>query len=209
MTKKHEENKDDVTIDSSEFESKKKVKAEAVEASDVIADGTEETRDLSPEAFKKLKEELKKAQKERQEYLDGWQRMKADFVNAKKRHEEMLADFRKMANEGLIEELLPVLQSFQMAFSNKEAWEKADKNWRAGVEYIYGQLKGVLEQNGLALIDPKDQTFDPNLHEAVRYESVDDAKKDHVVLAVIERGYTLGGKLIKPAKVVVAEAKKA
>ncbi|MBI5133829.1 MAG: nucleotide exchange factor GrpE [Candidatus Taylorbacteria bacterium] len=207
MTRKHEENKDDVTIDSSEFEPKKKIKAEAEEASDVIADGTEETRDLSPEAFKRLRERLDVALKEKQEYLDGWQRMKADFANAKKRWEESISEYRKIANEGLIEELLPVLQSFQMAFSNKEAWEKADKNWRAGVEYIYGQLKGTLEQNGLAEVDPTGKKFDPNLHEAVRYEPVEDASKDHVVLSVVEKGYTLGGKLVKPAKVVVAEIK--
>lgn len=207
MTKKHEENKDDLTIDSTEFEPKKKVKAQAEESSDVIADGSEETRDLSPEAFKKLRERLDIALKEKQEYLDGWQRMKADFVNAKKRWEESMSEYRKTASEGLVEELLPVLQSFQMAFSNKEAWEKADKNWRSGVEYIYGQLRGVLEGNGLKEIDPLNQKFDPNFHEAVKYEPVEDAAKDHCVVSVIEKGYVLGDKLIKPAKVVVAEIK--
>lgn len=153
-----------------------------------------------------LKKDLEKATAERDEYLAGWQRAKADFANLKKQSEAMMKEFRVMANEGLIEELLPVLSSFEMAFSNREAWEKADKNWRMGVEHIYGQIKGVLDQNGLKDIDPVGQKFDANLHEAIKYETVDDAAKDHTVLSVVEKGYTLGGKLIRPAKVVVAEA---
>ncbi len=151
--------------------------------------------------------EIQKVIAERDEYLQGWQRAKADFSNAKKRMEESMSEYRKMANEGLIEELLPVLASFEMAFSNKEAWEKADKNWRMGVEHIYSQITGVLEQNGLKAIDPIGQPFDPNLHEAVKYEPTEDAKQANKVISVIEKGYTIGGKLIRPAKVIVAEPK--
>ena len=149
--------------------------------------------------------EIAKLTAERDEYLAGWQRAKADFVNSKKRMEEAMAEYRAMANEGLIEELLPVLSSFEMAFANKEAWEKADKNWRAGVEHIYNQIKAVLADNGLKEINPIDQKFDHNLHEAVRHETVDDPKKEHVVVQVMEKGYMLGKKLIRPAKVVVGE----
>jgi molecular chaperone GrpE len=156
---------------------------------------------------KKEPTELEKALKERDEYLAGWQRAKADFSNAKKRWEEELKSYRAVANEGLIEELLPVLQSFEMAFANKEAWEKADKNWRSGVEYIYGQLKGVIEQNGVKEVNPIGQKFDPAIHEAMKYESVEDKSKAGTIISVIEKGYILGSKLIKPAKVVVAESK--
>ena len=151
--------------------------------------------------------ELETLQAERDEYLNGWQRAKADFANAKKQHEASLKEYRTMANEGLIEEILPVLQSFEMAFGNKEAWEKVDKNWRAGVEYIYTQLKTVVEQNGLEAVSPLGLIFDPMLHEAVRFEVTDDAKKANTISSVIEKGYKLGGKLIKPAKVVVFEVK--
>lgn len=158
----------------------------------------------APAESQKALSELDKAKAERDEYLAGWQRAKADFSNAQKRHAEDLKAFRAIANEGLIEELLPVLQSFEMAFSNKEAWEKADKGWRAGVEYIYTQLRGVLESNGLKEVNPIGQKFDVGLHEAVKYQPTDDASKEGVVLSVVEKGYTLGGKLVKPAKVVVA-----
>ncbi|MDE1874735.1 MAG: nucleotide exchange factor GrpE [Patescibacteria group bacterium] len=144
---------------------------------------------------------------ERDEYLAGWQRAKADFANAKKRMEDAMAEYRTMANEGLIEELLPVLSSFEMAFSNKEAWEKADRNWRMGVEHIYSQIKSVLANNGLKEIDPIGKPFDHNIHEAVRHEHTDDAAKNGTITEVIEKGYMLGTKLIRPAKVVVAEPK--
>jgi molecular chaperone GrpE len=150
--------------------------------------------------------ELEKIKAERDEYLAGWQRAKADFSNAKKQWEATMKEFRTMANEGLIEELLPVLSSFEMAFANKEAWEKADKNWRTGVEYIYNQIKGVLDQNGLKEINPVGEKFDPNVHEAVKYESLED-KKENTVISVVEKGYKLGAKLIRPAKVVVSETK--
>ena len=149
--------------------------------------------------------ELQKIIAERDEYLAGWQRAKADFVNAKKRMEDTMKEFRTMANEGLVEELLPVLHSFEMAFANREVWEKADKNWRMGIEHIYNQLKGILEQNGIKEINPVGQVFDPNIHEAVSFEKT--TEKEGSVLKVIEKGYMLGTKLIKPAKVIVAEGK--
>lgn len=151
--------------------------------------------------------ELDKVKAERDEYLAGWQRSKADFANAKKRFEEEMKAYRALANEGLIEELLPVLSSFEMAFANKVAWEKADKNWRSGVEYIYTQIKSVLEQNGLVEINPIGEKFDYTKHEAIEHEAVTDSAKENIVTRVIEKGYMLGGKLIKPAKVVVGEKK--
>lgn len=150
---------------------------------------------------------MEKLQAERDEYLAGWQRSKADFANAKKQYEASMKEYRTMANEGLIEEILPVLQSFEMAFANKESWEKVDKNWRSGVEYIYTQLKTVVEQNGLQPVSPLGLKFDPMVHEAVRFEITDDKAKAGTVSEVIEKGYMLSGKLIKPAKVVVLELK--
>jgi len=147
--------------------------------------------------------ELEKVTAERDEYLAGWQRSKADFVNAKKRMEDTMKEFRIMANEGLIEEILPILHSFEMAFANKETWEKVDKNWRIGVEHIYNQLVGILEQNGIKEINTVDQVFDPNIHEAIRYEKSESNKYGNII-QVVEKGYMLGNKLVKPAKVIVA-----
>lgn len=174
----------------------------------VIADESVQAEENSAETIKRLREKLKTTEKERMEYLTGWQRAKADLINARKRDEEDRKEFIKFANERLIESLVPVLESFELAMGNKEAWEKADKNWRTGVEYIYSQLKKALEDSGLTELKPLNQKFDHSTHEAASYEPVTDEKLDHIVTKVIQNGYYLNGKLMRPAKVVVGEFKK-
>ncbi len=154
-----------------------------------------------------LKEKLATALKEKQEYLDKWQRGTAEFQNARKRDAEDNDRFRKYASENLVSELLPVLESFNMAFSNKEAWEKVDKNWRTGVEYIANQLKGVLESNGLKELNPVGDKFDPMLHEAVEFEEVSDEAKNQTITAVIHKGYMFYDRVLKAPKVKVAETR--
>ena len=155
-----------------------------------------------------LKERLALALKEKQEYLDKWQRGAAEFQNIRKRDAEDNERFRKYAAENLVSELLPVLDSFNMAFSNKEAWEKVDKNWRVGVEYIANQLKGVLESNGLKELNPIGEKFDPMLHEAVEFEEVVDESKNQFITDVIHKGYSFYDRVLKAPKVKVAEYKK-
>ena len=157
--------------------------------------------------LKQLREKLKIAEAERAEYLAGWQRAKADLINARKRDEEDKKDFIKYANEDLIGEMLPVLDSFGMAFANKEAWEKVDKNWRTGVEYIYSQLISTLERFGVKLIDPKSQKFDPNYHISIESVPVTDKAQDGVIVEVVQKGYELNGKAIRAPKVKVGEFK--
>lgn len=172
-----------------------------------VNDEVEVSEEFSKDTIKALKEKLKQAQKERQEYLDGWQRDKADFMNIRKRDEESRRDVVKFATESLISELVSVLDSFDMATGNKEVWEKIDKNWRLGVEHIQGQLKSILEANGLSEINPLGQTFDVNRDEAISYEPVDDASQDHKVIAVVQKGYSLNGKPVRAPKVKVGEKK--
>jgi molecular chaperone GrpE len=155
-----------------------------------------------------LKEKLAVCLKEKQDYLDKWQRDKAEFLNARKRDAEDNDRFRKFAAENLVMELLPVLDSFNMAFGNKDAWEKVDKNWRVGVEYIASQLKGALENNGLKELNPVGQKFDPMLHEAVEFEEVSDESKNQIITAVINKGYSFYDRVIKAPKVKVGEFKK-
>ena len=148
------------------------------------------------ETVKKLREKLKKVTEEKQAYLNGWQKDKADFLNARKRDKEEKDQF-----------ILLVLQSFEIAFANKESWEKVDKNWRVGVEYIYNQLKSVLESSGLKEINPFSQKFDPTRDEAVEYVPVTDEKQNHVVIEVIQKGYSLNGRQLVAPKVKVGEYK--
>lgn len=178
---------------------------------EIVIEGGDDSviaEESSLETIKKLREKLKTTEAERMEYLTGWQRAKADHINARKRDEEDRKDFIKFANERLIEGIIPVLESFELAMGNKEAWEKADKNWRIGVEYIYSQLKKALEDSGLTELKPLNQRFDHSVHEAASYEAVADEKLDHIVTKVIQNGYYLNGKLMRPAKVIVGEFKK-
>lgn len=151
--------------------------------------------------IKKLKDKLKVCEGERKEYLEGWQRMKADLVNYKKDDENRLSQMREYAAESLITELLAVEESFQMAFTNKDAWEKVEQSWRTGVEYIHSQFLEVLKRRGLSSIDPLGQPFDPRLHHSVGSIPTENPEEDHVVLEVVKKGYTLGGRVIKAAEV--------
>ncbi|HEY4511848.1 MAG TPA: nucleotide exchange factor GrpE [Candidatus Paceibacterota bacterium] len=160
------------------------------------------------ETIKKLREELRKCVEEKQEYLTGWQRAKADFINARKRDEESQKEFLKFAKQDIVVELLPVLQSFDMAIGNKEAWEKADKNWRTGVEYIYTQMKQILEAQGLKEVNPLGLDFDPLRDEAIEYVPVEKEVDHNKIVSVIQKGYLFNGKSVQPPRVTVGEFKK-
>jgi molecular chaperone GrpE len=159
------------------------------------------------EKLDKLRTKLKEAEAEKQKYLDGWQRAQAEFVNLRKRDEESKKEFVKFATENLVAELLSVVDSFSMAFSNKEAWEKVDKNWRSGVEYIYSQLINILKEHGLEEFNPLGEVFDPAKHQALENVPVEEKEKDHTIVDVIQKGYILHGKVVRPAKVKVGELK--
>jgi molecular chaperone GrpE len=178
---------------------------------DVVAENLDDSvvaEENATEAIKKLREKLKKSEAERMEYLTGWQRAKADLINARKRDESDRIEFMKFANERLIDGLIPVLESFELAMANKEAWEKADKNWRTGVESIYSQLKKALNDAGLEEINPIGEQFDHARDEAVEYVPVNDESEHHKIMAVTQKGYTLNGRPMRPPKVKVGEFKK-
>lgn len=172
-------------------------------ASDDVVILEEET---TPEAVKKLREKLKKAVAEKQEYLDGWQRLKADVVNSKKADAEERERFTRFAGEKVLVDILPVMDSFDMAFSNRAAWESAPENWRKGVEYIYAQLFSALENHGVRQINPLGAPFDPREHDSIAtIPTTDKAKNDHIA-EVIQKGYRLHARVIRPAKVKVFHA---
>jgi molecular chaperone GrpE len=164
----------------------------------------EETDDT---VAKKLRKRLSDCQKEKQQYIDSSQRLKADFINARKEFEKKKQEYVTFAREGLIEDLLPVVDSFDMAFSNKESWEKVDQNWRTGVEYIHSQLMKVLTDNGLSTLDPLGELFDPKHHTSVASEETDDNAKDGHIARVQQKGYALHGKVVRSPKVVVFSLK--
>ena len=177
---------------------------------DVVYDTNVDSDNLSDpkEKIAKLKARIKELESEKSEYMNGWQRERADFVNFKKRMESERVETIKYANENLVSELLTVIESFDMAFSNKEAWEKVDKNWRTGVEYIHTQFLKTLKENGLLEIDPIGQKFDPANHVAEEMKEVISEKEDGIILKVNKKGFSLNGRVIVAPNVVVGEVVK-
>jgi len=147
-------------------------------------------------------DELSKCQKERDDYLDGWKRVKADLINYKKDEAKRFEAIVKFSNEALIKELINVLDSFDLALVALEVEE--DKKTQKGLYLIRQQLEDILRQNGLErIIVSVGQSFDPALQEAVATIELD--KPSGTIIEEVERGYLLNGKLIRPARVKVSK----
>lgn len=158
--------------------------------------------------IKKLREKIKKLETEKQEYLDLSQRTRADYANYKKEVEANRIADRKFATKRFIEELLPDLDAYDMAQGNKEAWEKVDSNWRTGIEYIFGQLRTVLEKEGVKQFGKVGDKFDPLLHETMQSVSVEDEGNDEKVVRILQNGYTIHDSILRPARVHVGNYEK-
>ncbi len=143
----------------------------------------------------KLKGKVKDAEAKAKEYLDGWQRAQAEFVNIRKRDEEAKGEFLKFAKADLVEQLMPVLDSLELSLphGNKE------------LEVISKQFLSILKANGFEEVNPLGEKFDPRLHESIGTESVKSEEEDHKILEVMQKGYILSGKIIRPAKVKIGE----
>ncbi len=177
----------------------------SIETDDIVLEDNVEVTGADAQAkVSNLKTQIKELQKKNAELLDAWQRDKADFINTRKRDEADKQEFVKFSNQRLIEDLLPVLDAFESAMKNKEAWEKVDKNWRVGVEYIQSQLGSILGQNGLKTINPTGGTYDPKRDEAVEMVKIDKPEDEGKILEVVQLGYELNGKEIRAPKVRIA-----
>lgn len=166
-------------------------------------DGEEDLK----KTLKKFRADLKEAQKQKEEYLTGWQKERADFINYKKQEDERRTMFSESMRERILTRFLSVIDSFNMAFANKEVWEKVDENWRKGVEYIYTQMNTIFEEYGVKAIGQEGEPFDPNIHQSIDMVETDKKEQDHTIAVVIQKGYKLGERVIRPARVNVYEYK--
>jgi|SRR5581483_8828851 len=144
-------------------------------------------------------DEVARLTAERDEYLAHLQRMQAEFDNYRKRMLRDQTAHLERATAGLIEQLLPVLDSFELALGS--AGTDVER-LRKGVELVYGELLGVLEKAGLERIEAHGKPFDPEEHEAVMHVESDDGEPG--VRDVVRTGYRLKGRVIRPAMVKVA-----
>ena len=145
---------------------------------------------------------LSQVESQRDEYLDTLRRVQAEFENYRKRVIKEQTALVDRATEGLVEQLLPVLDSFELALKNFDAAGGHDtESVRKGVELVYAELLGVLEKAGLSRVEAEGKPFDPNVHEAVMQEEGDG---EPVVTDVLRTGYTLKGRVLRPAMVKVS-----
>ncbi len=171
-----------------------------------IVESTEDGLELpDKDKNKKIRDDLKRIQSERDEYLAGWQRAKADYINLQREMETARLNTSLLTKEKMVENILPSLDSFDIAFSNKELWEKVDKNWKMGMESIYNQIISGLEKSGIEKINQADILFDPNIHQSIEKVGTDDEGKDHFVEKILQIGYKIGDRVIRPAKVRIFE----
>ena len=166
-------------------------------------DGEEDLK----KTLKKLKNDIKELKKQKEEYLTGWQKERADFANYRKQEEDRKSMFSEAVRERILTRFLTVIDSFNMAFANKEAWNKVDENWRKGVEYIYSQMNTVFEEYGVKPVGEVGEGFDPNIHESIEMVPTDKKENDHKVSDVVQKGYKLGDRVLRPARVNVFEYK--
>jgi molecular chaperone GrpE len=160
-----------------------------------------------PEGYERLQAEIEALQKQLEEAqaraaenLDGWQRAQAEFVNYKNRvQRDRELGYVSMKGD-IIKKVLPVLDDVERALANRPGGD----SWANGMELIARKFQNILEAEGLKRIEAKGQPFDPNFHEAISSEPNEDVESGHVI-DVVQNGYMLGERVIRPAMVRVAQ----
>jgi len=146
---------------------------------------------------------LAKEREKAQSYLASWQRSAADFQNYKRRVDQEREEATRMAGAALIFNLLPLVDDLERALQNVDH-HLAGLTWVDGIRLIYRKFEALLEMSGVEEIPAENESFDPNLHEAVMFGEGEDGK----VTSVVQKGYKLGGRVLRPAMVVVGQSKK-
>lgn len=211
-------NPDHSKVDNSKMEEKKidQPQEEAVEnessASSVSPDKAEESlandakevneavENACEDAEKRVKELEEEVAKEKKEYLF----LMAEFDNFRKRTLKEKSDIIKNAGENVLKGLLPIMDDFERGIKAAENTPEAD-SVKEGVKLIYSKLQKYLNQNGVKEMDPADDTFDTEKHEAISVVPVEDESKKGKILDTVEKGYTINDKVLRHAKVVVGQ----
>lgn len=166
----------------------------------IFEEENEEGETANPaELIKKLREKLKKCGTEKQEYLAGWQRAKADFINARKEEEKNRYEFIKFSEQNLILELLVLLDSFDELFKHVQNDE--------GIKNIYRQFMDILKSRGVETIETIGKNFNPEEHESVGEIAIDSEEKEGKIIEETRKGYKMHDKIIRPAQVKIGKYK--
>ncbi|MDD5625772.1 MAG: nucleotide exchange factor GrpE [Patescibacteria group bacterium] len=167
---------------------------------------------MSDEEIKKLQDELELAKQQSEEYLNGWKRTKADYLNREREIDKEKIEWIKFANLELILNFLPIMDSFDHSVKNLSEIEDNDSTpstdsgqvgsprseWTNGILKIKDQFESFLKAQGIEKIKTLGKKFDPMFHEAI-----DKQGEENEIVEEIQSGYTMHGRVIRPAKVVV------
>ena len=145
-----------------------------------------------------IEEQLEAEKQKAAEYLASWQRAQADFINYKRRIEKERSEFNSYANTNLILNILPVLDDLERAIEAMPE-DIAATEWGEGIKLVEQKFKTILQGQGVIPMISVGEVFDPNIHEALRQ----DTGEEGIILNEFQRGYMMGERVIRPAKVVV------
>ncbi|MFL7790799.1 MAG: nucleotide exchange factor GrpE [Anaerolineae bacterium] len=177
--------------------------SERIESSTVEEEKNEE-QEQPVEELDELETELEKAKAQAAEYLDGWQRAQAEFSNYRKRQEAERGQMMTLANMAMLHKILPVVDDFERALATLPD-DLRQLTWCEGVFLIKAKLDALLDSEGVKPIEAEGQEFDPVYHEAVTYEEAPGYEEGQII-GVVQRGYMLGERVLRPAMVRVAKA---
>ena len=150
-----------------------------------------------------LREEIGVLQQQSEEYLDGWQRERAEFANYKKRKDRESQQLKHNITGNIIRKYLEILDDLERALQNRPA-DGEGEIWAEGIELVYRKFQAALESEGVVPMQVEGQQFDPNQHEAISQEPNEDFESGQII-EVVRNGYWIGERLLRPATVRVAQ----
>jgi molecular chaperone GrpE len=153
--------------------------------------------------LEKLKRELAACKKEKEEYLKGWQRAKADFINSEKNSRQESKELVRNAEIKILNEVLTLVDNFEKAFLS----DPPDTQWVGGIKNIHELALSILKSYGITEIETKAKKFDPFFHEAIAVVETDNEDEDGEIIQEVQRGYIRDKDVIRPAKVQVKKIK--
>jgi len=197
VAKKHKMEENEIKAEVKESQEQRVPPAEPEEMTEVPAV-------IPAEEIAQLRSELDEALAKANEYLCGWQRERAEFFNYKKRMEREQAQGGQNAFATAIRRYLDIADDLERALKSKNRpTEGNGAIWADGIDLIHRKMIAAFETDGVKLIDTDEKFFDPNMHEAISHEDSPDHESGQII-EVVQPGYTLGERVIRPARVRVA-----
>jgi len=193
-------NEERIPEDTIQEEETAPAEAEVVPA--LPAEAEQPAEEASPQDVAALQGQLEAAQAQAQEYLDGWQRARAEFTNYKRRVERDREQMQQDAVARVVARYLPIVDDLERALKNRPT-EGEGAAWAEGIELVYRKLLAALEADGVRPMEAEGSMFDPNLHEAILQEPSEEHESGQVI-EVLQRGYLIGERVLRPALVKVA-----